>query len=292
MKIGNKRLAGTLLALILAVTAFGLSVFPVSAAEGLSRLVDMADLLSDSEEEELSDILDEISERQQVDVVLVTVGSMEGKTAMEYSDDYFDYNGYGFGEERDGVLLLVSIEDRDWNLSTRGYGITAITDAGREYISEIFLPDLSEGNYAAAFTSYANLCDDFITQAKTGEPYDVDNLPQDPAAYFGGSLLLSFVIAFVIALIVTGIMRMQLKSVYSRQKADDYVKKGSMRLTKKSDLFLYKTVDRRKKPENQSSDNTDNTGNTGNTDNTKSTGGSKTHTSSSGAKHGGGGGKF
>ena len=277
MKRLNKRFAGTFLALLLAVfTVSAISVFPVSAAGDLPRLVDMADLLSDSEESDLSDILDEISERQRVDIVVVTVDSMDGESAMVYADDFYDYNGYGFGNERDGILLLISMEERDWYISTTGYGITAVTDAGREYISEIFVDDLSAGDYAAAFTSFANLCDDFITQAKTGEPYDVGNLPKEP---FGvvGNLVAAFVIAFIISLIVTGIMRGQLKTVRSQSAADNYMKQGSMQLTKKNDLFLYRNVARRKKPENSSSN---------------SSGGSRTHTSSSGTTHGGGGGKF
>lgn len=278
MRTLNKRLAGALSAMFLSVIIPVLSAFPVSAAEDLLRIADMADLLSDSEEAELSDLLDEISERQQVDVVVVTVDSMEGDTAEVYADDFYDYNGYGFGDERDGVLLLVSMEDRDWHITTRGYGITAVTDAGREYMAEIFLPDLSAGDYAAAFTSFANLCDDFITQAKTEESYE-----DDPVGYFVGSLVMSFVIAFVISLIVTGIMRMQMNSVHSQSRADNYMKPGSMQLTKKNDLFLYKHINRTEKVEDTSSSNTGTP---------KNTGGSKTHVSSSGATHGGGGGKF
>ena len=280
MRILNKRLAGIFFALILSVLFLSASpMLPVSAAGDLPRLVDMADLLSESEESKLLDMLDKISERQQVDIVVVTVDSMEGKTAMVYADDFYDYNGYGFGNERDGILLLISMGEREWYISTTGYGITAITDAGREYISEIFVTDLSTGDYAAAFTSFAKLCDDFITQAKIGDPYDINNLPKEPFEP-GWNLLTAFIIAFIISLIVTGIMKGQLKTVRGQSKADNYVKQGSMQLTKKDDLLLYKHVDRRKRAENNSSSRSG------------SSGGSRTHTSSSGRTHGGGGGKF
>ena len=65
----------------------------------LPRLVDRADLLSELEEEELEARLDEISERQQADVVVVTVNSLDGKSAQDYADDFYDYNGKPiFGE--------------------------------------------------------------------------------------------------------------------------------------------------------------------------------------------------
>lgn len=84
------------------------------------RLADQEELLTTEEQEELLARLDEISERQQCDVVIVTVASIEGKTATEYADDYFDYQGYGYGEKSDGILLLVGMKERVWAISTHG----------------------------------------------------------------------------------------------------------------------------------------------------------------------------
>lgn len=269
MKKHNKIIA-ILFALILCVTA----AVPAFAASDLPRLVDNADLLTDSEESALLQKLDEISERQQADIVVVTADTIDGKTPMEYADDFYDYNGYGYGEECDGVLLLVSMEDRDWWITTTGYGITALTDAGIEYISEKFLSDLSDGEYAAAFTTYVELCDEFFTQAKTGEPYDVGHMPKEPFD-FGMNLLIALIIGFVVALIATNAMKGKLKTVGFQSAAGSYVKAGSMNVTESRDMFLYTNVSRTARPKESSSG-----------------GGSSTHTSSSGSSHGGGGGKF
>lgn len=242
------------------------------------RVVDMAELLSDSDKTALLSKLDEISERQKLDIVVLTVNTLDGKTPRDYADDFYDYNGYGFGENKDGILLLVSMEDRDWWISTTGYGITALTDAGIEYISKKFLSDLSDGDYAQAFTTYAELCDQFITQAKTGEPYDTGNLPKEPFNV-AWNILVAFVIGLVVAFVVTNIMKKQLKTVQLKSEANNYVKSNSMIVTENRDLFLYNQVSRRARPKE--------------TDNRSgSSGGSSTHTSSSGSSHGGGGGKF
>ena len=242
------------------------------------RVVDMAELLSDSDKTALLSKLDEISERQKMDIVVLTVNTLDGKTPRDYADDFYDYNGYGFGENKDGILLLVSMEDRDWWISTTGYGITALTDAGIEYISKKFLSDLSDGDYAQAFTTYAELCDQFITQAKTGEPYDIGNMPKEPFNV-AWNILVAFVIGLVVAFVVTNIMKKQLKTVQLKSEANNYVKSNSMIVTENRDLFLYNQVSRRARPKE--------------TDNRSgSSGGSSTHTSSSGSSHGGGGGKF
>ena len=270
MKI-KKSVLTVLLALLLCMVV----VIPTFAASDLPRLVDNADLLTDSEESALLSKLNEISERQQADVVVVTADTLDGKTPTDYADDFYDYNGYGFGAEKDGVLLLVSMEDRDWWMSTTGYGITAITDAGIEYISEKFLSDLSDGDYADAFTTYAELCDDFFTQAKAGKPYDVGHMPKDPFN-IAWNLFVAVIVGFVIALIATGVMKGKLKTVRFQSAASNYVKANSMNVTESRDMFLYTHVDRRAKPQDTDS----------------SSGGSSTHTSSSGTTHGGGGGKF
>ena len=254
-----------ILALLLCAAMTG----TVLAADGLPRLVDNADLLSEEEEAELFGTLDEISERHQVDIVVVTESSIGGASAMEYADDFFDYNGYGMGEERDGILLLVSMEERDWHISTSGYGIVAFTDAGLDYMSGRFVNFLSSGDYATAFRTYAALCDDFLIQAESGVPYDVNNLPETP---FGTSdIITSFVVAFVIAFAITWLMRRKLKSVRSERAAKNYIIDGSMELTTQRLHFLFCHVDRRVKPKG---------------------GGSSTHTSSSGRRHGGRGGRF
>ena len=86
------------------------------------------------------------------------------------------------------------------------------------------------------------------------------------------NLAICFVIGLVIAAIATAIMKGQLKSVRSQAGASSYVKSGSLNVTHRQDLFLYRDVKRTAKP--------------------KDSGGSSTHTSSSGRSHGGGGGKF
>lgn len=253
------------LCLALAVTAF--------AESSLPRLVDNADLLSESEEQALLSKLDSISQKHQLDVVVVTTDTLDGKSAMAYADDFFDYNGYGFGDDGDGILLLVSMGTREWHMSTKGYGITAFTDAGLDHMADQFLTDLSDGYYYDAFVTYADLCDDFIAQANAGTPYDYNTLPKEPF-HFGASLLISVVIGFVIALVSTGAMKSELNSVRRQPRADHYVRNNSLDINLSQDFYLYRQVSRTVKSQETGS------------------GGSSVHRSSSGSMHGGRGGRF
>lgn len=235
-----------------------------------NRLVDDANLLSDSEIEDITSKLDEISKRQECDIVIVTTDYLNGKNAQNFADDYYDINNYGLGEDKSGILFLVSMENRDWHISTAGYGITAFTDAGIEYMSKKFLPDLKKGNYKNSFNIFADLCDEFITQAKTDKPYDSGNLPKNPLSIWW--MPRSIAIGFVVAFLITAQMKKKLKTVSKKAQAKDYVKKDSLNVTNSNDIFLYSTLRRVPIP--------------------KETHGSSTHTSFSGTTHGGSGGKF
>ena len=261
----KNRLFGIMLAILLCLS---LSV-PAFAQSDMPLLVDDADLLSDGEESALLSKLEKISINQQMDIVIVTVNELYGETPRDYADDFFDYNGYA----EDGILLLVSMEDSDWYISTSGYGITAVTDAGMEYMADQFLYDLSNGNYYDAFVIYADSCDEFISKARSGDPFDIEDLPKEDFNYIT-SLLVSLGIGLVVAFIITGRMKGKLKTVRQQAEAADYVRTGSMKVTQSRDLFLYKHIDRHTKSQESSS------------------GGSRTHTSSSGRTHGGGGEKF
>ena len=234
------------------------------------RLVDDADLLASEEEQDLLAKLNEISERQAVDVVVVAVDSLGGKTPEAFADDYFDYNGYGIGADRDGIILVISMGERQMAMSTRGFGITAFTDEGQDYIWDMITPYIGNESYAAAFNEFADLCDDFISQAKAGEPYDVGNMP-DKVGIIGiiAWLIPSFLIAAVISLFLKKKKRKSLKTVMMRNDATDYW--DELELTENYDQYLRRDITTVK----IKSDDDD------------SSGGSSVHISSSGATHGG-----
>ncbi len=241
---------------------------------GGSRLVDNAGLLSSEDAAEISAKLDEISERLGFDVVIATTNSLEGKSLVDYADDFYDYSGY----RDDGAILLIDMSERQYRISTRGYGIDALTDAGLSYMENNFRSHLSSGDYKGAFLSFANDCDDLVTNAHNGNVYDIGNeydagpASKTPGTLWGiGAVILGFIASF------TGAKRekAKLKTVRYKANASDYVRRDSFRLTRSNDIFLYRNVTRTRRAQER-----------------QSGGGSTVHTSSSGHMHGGTSGKF
>ncbi len=264
-------------------------------AQNDDLVVDNADILSGTEEQLLESKLKEISDRQELDVVVLTVYGLDGNDINAYADDFFDYNGYGRGEGHDGCLFIVDMDTRYYTMSTTGYGITAITDYGLEVIYEEVLDAFKDGDFYGGFEKYGELVDEFVTQAKTGAPYDENNTyGQYYSGYFDYSdwddgdntepakrnpvmgILISLVVAVIVSLVVVGMVKSSYKPVKFNSNAAYYLDNGSLHIKNSYENFLYKNVTR-VKIETQSSSG--------------HSGGSSTHTSSSGMSHGGGGGR-
>lgn len=222
--------------------------------EFLPRVYDEADLLTDDEESELLDRLDSLSEEYYFDVAVATVQSTDGVAMNKFTDTFYDDNYYGLGDDYDGILFMVSIGDREWHITTHGYGMTVFNQDGLDYLKEKVTPELKDEDFAGAFNVFADQCELFLAQAETGTPYDASTLPTEPLSLMW--IPISIAIGFALALLCTMGMRAQLKSVRSQDSAVDYVRSGSMNVTRSNDIFLYHTVTRTERPKESDSSST------------------------------------
>lgn len=127
-----------------------------------ARLTDDAGLLNDSERTMVLEKLDSTSSSLKFDIVIITVEKFDGKTPRDYADDFYDYNNFGYGNEKDGILLLVSMENRDWHITTTGRGIEIIDDNALDEIADSFLSDLSAGKYYKAFSNFIDTTKEIV----------------------------------------------------------------------------------------------------------------------------------
>jgi len=284
-----KRSLTLILALLIALSM----ALPVFAQDPL--IVDNADLLSALQEASLTQKAVSIREDYDFEAVIVTVQSLEGASVEAYADDFYDYNGYGCGENRDGILLLLAMDEREYHITTTGYGITAFTDYGMDLMADEFVSYLSSGDYSGGFSRFLELVREYLEVAKAGQPIDINYDYQDYTfnqmtaserlAYYLkvclGHLPIFLIIGFIISLIAVGSMKGQLKSIRTQTAASSYQDNLGLQLSTNEDLFLYSTTTRTIIATESSSRG----GGGGH-------GGSSVHTSSSGTSHGGHSGHF
>lgn len=120
------------------------------------RVIDNANLLTLEQKTDLNNIAYTIAMKYNFDLVIVTEKNIGNKTPRDYADDFFDYNGYGIGVNRDGCLFLNVIESRDYWFSTSGRGIRIFDSSSFNYskLENDTIKYLRDGNYAVAYRSF------------------------------------------------------------------------------------------------------------------------------------------
>ena len=163
----------------------------------------------------------------------------------EDTDDVFEagMNLYerwelGYGQERNGLLLILSMAERDYALVTYG-SVThrAFTDYGQDYLCEQFLDNFRNDDWAGGFQDYLNTGAWLLEQAKNGTPYDVDTAPK-------GFNPLIIVIPLVLALAVCLVLTGQMKTAKRKTEAGDYMVPNGVEMRIVQDMFTHRTVTR------------------------------------------------
>jgi uncharacterized protein len=125
------------------VYAFAEPKFP----ELTGRVVDEAGLLSKAQEHSLADMSGTIERDSTVQVVVVTLKSLDGYDIAEYGYQLARYWKVGQRDEDNGILIMIAPKDRKVRIEI-GYGLEAfITDAeAYEMIQSKMLPRFKEKN--------------------------------------------------------------------------------------------------------------------------------------------------
>lgn len=206
------------------------SLFPSSKPE---RLYDEAGLLSDSEKKNILEKLNSLSEQYGTDFIIATVNTLGPYSGSDFAEEYFDRFEYGFGETRNGVMLLISMQERDYRILSNGIVGDHIDDDIIDEIGDAIVSDLSYGNYYKAFDEFINKSEYHVNGVINGYPFN-----------YVSSIIISILIGFVVALFAVGSMKSKLKTVKPVNEANSYLREGSLKLSRANDRFLYATVSR------------------------------------------------
>lgn len=235
----------------------------VSASAASALVLDQADLLRPQEEKVLQQSLDQVNQKYQVRLAVVTVKSTGGVKTGEFANVMLDK--IKDSRLKGNMVLLLSMKDRDWYISTDNGMRKMITDkAGIKALSGKFLPALKKNNYPEAFGQFAKGTDELLAYyQKEGKPYDPANAFNPLALDIGAAVALG--IGFLVRRVLIG----QMNNVMPALEAGVYLDRDSFQLEENADNYLYMTVHRKPKKSRESA-----------------------KTDSTDEDHGGGGGKF
>ena len=278
-----------------------LLAFHVSA----ENVIDNANLLTEEEENSLSEAITVIGNNYSFDVVILTTEDTEGKEIESFADDYYDYNGYGYGSAYDGMLFVIDMSERIFTTSTCGSGIYLFSDYTLDNIHNEIIPYLSSEDYYTAFSEYLSQAE-YVLRSAFAQPDNDAYTPELPDSYYDhseyneslytydeyekdGSFYLTFeigviVISLIIGLITVSVMKSGMKNIGISKNANNYTGRDKLTLIRSVDRFMYSNVTKTRI--NNDSNNSHRSG--------SSFGGghSSTRIGSSGRSHGGRSGHF
>ncbi len=212
----------------------------------LKYIVDNAHLLTSEEALQLEIKSVKIKENYNFDTVVLTVDDIGNSSTMTYSSNFYHKNNYG----ENGIIFLVSMGERDWDISAFNYGREVFTDDyGLDYIVSKIVPPLSDADYNKSFSNFLYYADTFLLEAGSGIPYSAANkiLPKNKI------MLIILIVALLISALIIFFMISSMNTKKQNDFAHEYVKQESINMTERNDTFLYRTVTRTAKPKKKSS---------------------------------------
>ena len=205
---------------------------------------DQYGLLTESEAASLSAMAEDVSQRHDCSVHIGVINDYRDYSyfSIESCAEYvFDSLGLGVGDEHTGILLLLSMAGRDYDIDAHGsFGHYAFTDYGKTTISDRFLDDFREGDWYGGFADYIRRCDEMLALAEAGTPVDVT--PPEPN--IAGGVAVTAVLSLLVAWVVCSILSASMKSAKLASDADQYVIPGSAAITRRDDRFTHVTTTR------------------------------------------------
>lgn len=209
---------------------------------------DTAELLSDSEFQEIETRCENVSNQYGIGVYIITIYNLSdygfaSDEAYDCAKSFYTGEGFGMGETGDGVLLLLSMNDRKYGLIAHGdNGNAAVTDYGNERMVEVFKDDFKDDDWADGFNDYISQAEKYFSMYANGNAYDVGN---DPDRHMGFiHYLIVFGGAAIIAFLYLAKLKSDMKTAVLATNAAGYEAENGVVISVKEDTFTHTTTER------------------------------------------------
>ena len=215
---------------------------------------DTAGLMTSEEWRKLESTAENISEQYGCGVYIVTLQDYRDygsyNNFWDFSEAFYTRYNMGLGEARNGILLIMSMAERDYSLLAYGRDAHyAFTDYGKEQLADSFLDNFRRDDWAGGFGDYIDNCGVLVARAKNGDPVD-QWIPDPPVQQERqhGMTPMKWLISLLFPGLVGGAtvsgMSRQMKTAVKKTRAEEYVGRGSPHLNVNSDQFINRNVTR------------------------------------------------
>jgi uncharacterized protein len=182
-------------------------------------VVDNANLLNDFDRQQLEKKLVELDRNSSNQISVVTVNSLNGLPIEEVAYETFKAWGIGGKKNNNGILLLISKEDRKIKIEI-GYGLEgAIPDM---IAKRIIVDDLRPAFKLQNYYSGINIAVDNLAKAATGE-YNVKREKKKGEGGTFSSIIFFLIVVIIIIIIFSNRGGGRGNGYYRRPSASDFI---------------------------------------------------------------------
>ena len=240
----KKKLLCSLLLVLALLLPFGVCAH---AEARLDYVNDYAGILSDEQRQSLNDRAAEISKQYDCGVYVVIVkdySSYVRGNIENFTEEVFHSYDLGRGASENGIILGLSMNDRDYGIYAHGdFGNAAFTDYGKRQLANSFLNSFQKNDWMSGLRAYLENCGNLMRSARNGEPVDIWIPDQAGGSRFDPTnLFVSFGVALLIAGGSVSGFKKQLKTAVAQTLASGYVPQGGVELRVRNDHFVNRTV--------------------------------------------------
>ena len=217
----------------------------------LDYVTDAAGVLSEAERQALNDKAAQISGEYGCGVYIIVVSDyseyVRSGGIRYFAEEAFDSYGLGCGDSHNGILLAMSMKDRDYDLYAHGdFGNYAFTDYGKKELAGTFLDNFRVNDWAGGFADFVSNSGSLLRLARGGKPMDVwipDQTEEQPGLT-PGKLLVSLLAGCLTGGVTVGGMKRKMKTAVKQTRAEQYATQGGVTLRRQEDIFVNRTVSR------------------------------------------------
>lgn len=244
----KKRLFCLGLLLLLICSFLGVTAYAAADEEQvrLAYVTDVTGSISESQRDSLSQLAEQISEQYSCGVYVVVVDNYEeynSEGIEECAEGIYRFYDLGWGDQRDGVMLIMSMDQREYDIAAYGdFGNAAFTDYGKDYLAQSFLDDFRRNDWYSGFQDYLNTAASMLSSARQGEPVDIvweERELEGPGPV--AKLIMALLPSSVAAFFITNGDKRKMKTAVSKRTAEDYVVPGGVNLYLHEDRFLHRS---------------------------------------------------
>ncbi len=222
------------------------NILKTYAVDSNQKVYDFSNVLTDEEEQKLTDRMNSFTEKYKIDIVILTDNYQytEDSQNTTFATDFYDYNDFGINYEKyDGVMLFRNTYEQNPYFDAYSFGNAQLYfyDTRLSNTLDYIYDDIHSEAYYSGFNKFIDKMEEYYNEGKLTDYY-VDESgflqKQKTASYYLKMIGLSMLIALVITGIIIYILIKKNKMVLKATKATVYMNKEKSKITNVQDNFI------------------------------------------------------